>query len=123
MKRALLFALLPFSLFQDVAVGLSPGPFAKPKIALTEAVQKGTEYAKGKIDLANYYMDRVWLTVRTDTHETVWAVSFAPDPKADRTEGWYYVIVDQNGQAMERVAAIPWAPEMRNVRDHPPEDK
>jgi hypothetical protein len=90
--------LLLLSLYVTTsAFAFSPAPPARPKLEMLKAIELAQGFAAGKVDLKDYYLERVWISNVDDEGPRKWIVSWCPDGESKKL-GWFIVVVDMEGR-------------------------
>lgn len=90
---------------------ISPAPESEPKILISDALLKAELFAKSKINLESYYIDRVWVGRLPGEDVRKWIISWCPsNPETDdgSTLGWFIVVVDMRGNVSTPKHGVNW---------------
>jgi hypothetical protein len=92
-----------------VALAFSPAPEGKPELTMADAIKIATAHSKTNKDIADYYMDRVWIGRLQNENRRVWIVSWSPNGNDRKPgQGWFFVTVDMEGVAKTGGKGIAW---------------
>jgi hypothetical protein len=125
MKTVLLYIIVCFISVPSVHAR-QPFPESRPKLDMSKAIQKATEFASKEKNLTNYYMDRVWLAIPNGQNERMWIVSWSPDGIENMSpHGWFIVTVDMEGNVSKPINGVHWNDQkildtLRNNKDITP---